>query len=768
MPGDSPIGKWQISQSTTAHLRSVLLTFLFLSLALYTSLLISPAVPAGYITMLTAACGVSGWFGGRIYGAGCGSLASLCVNYFFLAPIGSLQVDKELQPSSLAFLLGALAAGWISGEWRRSRNRLRESREQFRLLLGGVKDHAIFLLDADGRVATWNSGAQRIKGYQEAEILGKHHSVFYPADEVAQRKPQELLQKAAAQGSVRSEGFRVRKDGTQFWAEVTITALYENDGRIRGYAKTTKDVSELRANRDALEAKEEELRAVVEYSPDAFLMVNEGGSILFANNGAATMFGYPLSELIGTKVERLVPVSKRGSHAAHRERYQQKPHRRPMGMGFELFAVRKDGSEFPVEISLGPVESSLERRFIASVRDITERRLMEHELQDRKIQELAQLMIRDLDGRIVHWNDGMTRLYGYSRAEAEGIISHDLLRTIFARPLQQIDAELLRTGYWEGELVHHRKDGQLIYVNSLWVLHRDKDGKPSRVLESSIDVTALKRAEEKALKLNRELEKQNADLSLAKAVIEAQTQRIAVGAKMSALGEMAGGMAHEINNPMGIIHARASDLMEFAEEAEAVPSRTVIETMEKIRNTAARVTKITLGLRKFARETRNDPLVEVSVAELVEDTLSFCMQRLKQASIDLRLPSIPAGLRVGCKPTEISQVLLNLLNNSIDAVHSLPEKWIELSVERAGDSLEISITDSGAGIPVNIREKMGQPFFTTKEVGKGTGLGLSISRGIVEAHGGQLRVDAECLHTRFVVALPISATKRREAVPAGR
>lgn len=119
------------------------------------------------------------------------------------------------------------------------------------------------------------------------------------------------------------------------------------------------------------------------------------------------------------------------------------------------------------------------------------------------------------------------------------------------------------------------------------MLHRDKGGKPSRVLESSIDVTAVKRAEEKARQLNRELEKQNSDLTLAKALIGAQTQKIAVTAKMSALGEMPGGMAHEINNPMGIIHARASDFMETAGGLEAVPSTTVIEAMEKIRNTAA-------------------------------------------------------------------------------------------------------------------------------------------------------------------------------------
>src|SRR5262249_24618915 len=144
------------------------------------------------------------------------------------------------------FFAGAVGAGWLSGEWRSSRDHLQESREQFRLLLDGIKDHAVFLLDPQGRIATWNSGAQRIKGYQADQILGKHHSIFYPPEEVAQDKPHELLRTATLQGTVRAQGYRVRKNGGRFWAEIAITAFYEADGTIRGFAETTRDISELR------------------------------------------------------------------------------------------------------------------------------------------------------------------------------------------------------------------------------------------------------------------------------------------------------------------------------------------------------------------------------------------------------------------------------------------------------------------------------------------------------------------------------------------
>src|SRR5713101_88704 len=186
-----------------------------------------------------------------------------------------------------------------------------------------------------------------------------------------------------------------------------------------------------------------------------------------------------------------------------------------------------------------------------------------------------------------------------------------------------------------------------------------------------------------------------------------------------------------------------------------------LATMEKIRNTATRVTKITMGLRKFARETRGDPAKATGVQEILEETLPFCMERLKQNSVELRVAPVEPSLRIDCRPTEISQVLLNLLNNAVDAVEPLPEKWVEVKVKNVGTDVEISVMDSGKGIPKQFRDKVGQPFFTTKQVGHGTGLGLSISKGIVEAHGGHLNLDAECEHTRFVVTLPKAVSAKK-------
>jgi PAS domain S-box-containing protein len=683
-----------------------------------------------------------------------GLIASAAMAYFFLEPTSSFTIRPELYGEATLFMSSAVAMGWLAGECRNWRDKLRDGREQFRILLDGVRDNAVFLLDAKGRVETWNNGAERMKGYSAAEVIGKTTDLFYSQEDVRQGKPQRLLDSAASRGSVRTEGWRRRKDGTRFWADVTITALFGENGQVRGFAKATHDATEFKKIHDELEAKEDELRVVVESAPDGVLMTDERGTIIFVNGRAENIFGYHREELLGKKIEILVPAKKRAAHVGQRVGYQRESHTRPMGMGLELNGLRKDGTEFPVEISLSPVTSGKERRFVASVRDITERRNLEQELQTSKIQDLAQIMIRDVDGRILRWNSGMENMYGFSRDEAEGTVSHVLLQTEFPDEVLKLEAELLRTGSWKGELVHKTKDGKSIVVNSRWVLHRDKDGKPSRVLESSTDVTAMKEAQEKARQLNEVLEQKNADLITAKSLIEAQTQKIALAAKMSALGEMAGGMAHEVNNPMGIIHARASDLMEIAEDCEAVPAELVKTTMEKIRKTASRVTTITMALRRFARETRGDPTQDTAVREILDETLPFCLERLKQSSVELRIVPVDQSVRIDCKPTEISQVILNLLNNAVDAVGPLADKWVEVQVKGIGEEVEISVMDSGSGIPEKLRDKIGQPFFTTKTIGQGTGLGLSISKGIVEAHGGRLSLDLECEHTRFLVRLP--------------
>lgn len=235
-------------------------------------------------------------------------------------------------------------------------------------------------------------------------------------------------------------------------------------------------------------------------------------------------------------------------------------------------------------------------------------------------------------------------------------------------------------------------------------------------------------------------------------VIAEQQAKIFATAKMSSLGEMAGGVAHEINNPLAIIHARSRQLRQFVSDSSENKEQ-IFDGLDRIENTVMRIAKIVRGLRSFARNADGDPFVVVPIASVIDDALELCRERFRNNSIDLRFDAAMDVL-VSCRPTQIAQVLLNLLNNAYDAVEMLETRWVEIRVNVAATQCQIFVTDSGTGIERSVRERMMEPFFTTKPVGKGTGLGLSIIRGIMEIHKGRFYFDADHPNTRFVLELP--------------
>lgn len=247
--------------------------------------------------------------------------------------------------------------------------------------------------------------------------------------------------------------------------------------------------------------------------------------------------------------------------------------------------------------------------------------------------------------------------------------------------------------------------------------------------------------------LERKVEARTAELK------EAQGALLNSG-KLMALGEMAGGIAHEINNPLAIIKTRSEQLREIVDDVplDVTLIKAITSDVEK---TTDRIARIVQGLRTFSRDGSSDPFQAVNLRELVSDTISFCHERFRSCGIELRVEPIDESLQFEGRATQISQVLLNLLNNAHDAIFNSQEKWVKVSALRAGENIEIRVVDSGAGIPVEIQKKIFQPFFTTKEIGKGTGIGLSISFGIVRAHHGEIRIDDKCANTCFIVRLPL-------------
>lgn len=236
-------------------------------------------------------------------------------------------------------------------------------------------------------------------------------------------------------------------------------------------------------------------------------------------------------------------------------------------------------------------------------------------------------------------------------------------------------------------------------------------------------------------------------------LLKQQQAQMVNSSKLASLGEMAGGVAHEINNPLAILKGYALQIRTVLENEPKDLTR-ALEATGRIEATVDRIARIVTGLRKVSRDSTDDIPALHPVAELIADTLSLCTEKFRAHGIELSVSPVDPGWMLKCRPVELSQVLLNLLNNAHDAIEKAKEKWVKLEVEEDGPYLQIAVTDSGKGIPAPLRERILMPFFTTKPVGRGTGLGLSISKSIVEAHGGTLTLDVEHPRTRFVVCLP--------------
>jgi len=225
---------------------------------------------------------------------------------------------------------------------------------------------------------------------------------------------------------------------------------------------------------------------------------------------------------------------------------------------------------------------------------------------------------------------------------------------------------------------------------------------------------------------------------------------------------MAGGIAHEINNPLGVIQAAAGNMVRMAESG-TVQIPVLLKNCHRISLTTDRIAKIVRSLRHVARDGSADEFRETPVCEIIDETLELCGERFRAHNIRLACPMVTPTAVISCREGQICQVLLNLLQNAFDElVDQEGDRWVELDVVLCPPWVVFSVSDSGPGIAPENRVSIMEPFYTTKPVGKGTGLGLSISRSIALEHGGSLELDPESRHTRFLLKLPFSGVTRQE------
>jgi signal transduction histidine kinase len=234
------------------------------------------------------------------------------------------------------------------------------------------------------------------------------------------------------------------------------------------------------------------------------------------------------------------------------------------------------------------------------------------------------------------------------------------------------------------------------------------------------------------------------------AELATQKEMVQEAEKLSVLGRMAGEIAHEINNPLAIIHGNASLIGKLP-----APEH-VHELARTIEQTTMRISRVVKGIRALARGTTQEPTRPASLDSIVQDALSLCEQRKQNSEVQIDVPAINSSIYIQCRSPQICQVLVNLLNNAFDALADRSDPKVQIEVHTKGKFVEIAVVDNGPGIPRALRPRLCQPFFTTKDSGKSLGLGLSISHSIVEAHGGKIWLDENSPRTRFVFTVPLA------------
>ncbi len=323
--------------------------------------------------------------------------------------------------------------------------------EELGLLIDGATTYAIYMLDPQGRVTIWNRGAERIKGWAEAEIIGRDFAIFYPADDIAAGRPHADLARAHACGRIEEESWRVRKDGSEFLAHVTITALHDDAGALRGFGKVIRDITQDKAAEAAIVRREHHLRSILNTVPDAMIVMNENGIVSSFSAAAELVFGYAASDVIGQNVAMLMPQTEARDHDRHLRTYRETGERHVIGNVRLEHAMRKGGETFPIELAVGEASIAGERIFTGFIRDLTNRRATERRLQELQ-SELVHVSrvsaMGTMASTLAHEiNQPLTAIANYLEA-ARAMIgdSPDALLSDVAEALELAAAQSLRAG----------------------------------------------------------------------------------------------------------------------------------------------------------------------------------------------------------------------------------------------------------------------------------------------------------------------------------
>jgi len=606
--------------------------------------------------------------------------------------------------------------------------------DRFRSLLETAPD-AMVLVGKDGRMVLVNAQTEKLFGYARAELLGNAVEMLVPPRFRAQH-PQHrghyFADPKVRPMGVGLELHGLRKDGTEFPIEISLSPIETEVGTL--VSSAIRDITDRKKAEEIVRLLNDRFRALLETAPDAMVLVGKDGRMVLVNAQTEKLFGYARAELLGKTVEMLIPARFREQHPHHRGGYFTNPKVRPMGVGLELYGLRKDGAEFPIEISLSPIETEDGTLVSSAIRDITERKKAAEIvllLSDRfrGLLETAPdaMVLVGKNGLMIMVNAQTEKLFGYARAELHGQPVEMLVPVRFRgqHPHQRgryfADPKVRPMGVGL-ELYGLRKDGSEFPVEISLSPIETEDG--TMVASAIRDITDRKLAEEKVRELNESQHRHAVQVEAANKELEAFSYSV----------------SHDLRAPLRSIDGFSLALMEdYGDVLDDEAKR----LLERIRSATKRMAQLIDDLLNLARVTRTEMRHEVVDLGAMAKVILADLQSTDPAR---HVECVVGENIVGNGDSRLLGVVLeNLLGNAWKFTMNKPQARIELGVSHADGGTVYFVRDDGPGFDMTYVDKLFGTFQRLHAATEfpGTGIGLASVRRIIHRHGGRTWAEGE-------------------------